>query len=151
MSRFVAFLVVCAALAVGLSARAAAAQATVGRVALSVTVLPQATIERVTPPTVARRAGDTTEYRVMVAVRANTSYRVVARRTGSTGPKITLGVNARTALMGVDRAAVQLARGDLGVTTFEITYAVDDDTGTEPAAGCLRFEVLADPVVPGER
>ena len=83
-------------------------------------------------------------------MRANTPYRIIARRTGAAAPSVTLGVDARPTRLDADRAAVQVARGELGVTTFEITYTVDGNRGGESAAP-VRFEALPDTLVSGER
>jgi hypothetical protein len=133
-------------LALAGSAQGLAAQSSVSRVVLSATVPAQATIERRSTPTVNRRSGDTTEYRATVIVRANAPFRVIARRARSIGAVVTLGVQQQTARLDADRSAVQIARGELGITAFEVTYAVHGDVNALDA-GVVQFDVL--PYSPG--
>jgi hypothetical protein len=146
MSR-IAVVLLCGVLSVAVAASTAAAQSLAGRVTLSATVLPQATIERLTPA-VHRGTGDTAEYQVTVVVRANAPYRVVARRRAPGGPSIALGVDDRTARLDADRNAVQIARGAIGVTTFEITYFAEVGADGAIDMALLDFEALPDSVQP---
>ena len=77
----------------------------------------------------------------MLVVRANTSYRLVARRTAARGD-VTLGVGDATTRLASDRQAVQITRGAFGLTTFEITYQVES-AGPE-AAPLVTFDALPD-------
>jgi hypothetical protein len=137
----VALLLVLSAVALPLSDTHA--QSPLARVALSVTVPPQAVVERVSVPSVDARRGDTTAYRVTVVVRANAPYRVVARRVTPSLSPVTLGVAGQRAQLAAGRHAVQLTRGDSGVATFDITFAVPGD-GNEGSAG-PQFEFYAIP------
>lgn len=143
MSRSLGLSLLCGSLAlVAMPPRAVDAQGSPKSVSLSATVLPHATIEHHGSPEV-RRLGNTTEYRVTLVVRANTSYRVVARRTDGTRGDVTLGVEDATARLASDRQAVQITRGAFGLTTFEITYEVES-AGLETAAPVVTFDALPD-------
>lgn len=128
----------------------AGAQPAVGRVRLSVTVPPQATIEyqRVA---VRRASLDTIEYVARIIVRANGSYRLIARRAAPVGyPVVFLRDGQRTTRLDPDRQAVQIARGESGLTTFEIRYLIGCVVGSvgcvtsEPSSALIAFEVMSD-------
>jgi hypothetical protein len=111
-----------------------------------VTVPPQAVVDGVSAPAIHTRRGDTTVYRVRFLVRANAPYRVVARRTQPSHSPVTLGVAGQRAELAAGRRAVQLARGDFGVSTFEVTYVVATD-GDEGSVGPrIEFEAIPDVV-----
>jgi hypothetical protein len=121
----------------------ASAQSTARTVSLAAVVQPYATIERAAP-SIERRAGDSTEYQVTVTVRANTDYRVVARRASASVPAITLGANGASVHLAADRKAVQVARGAAGVTTFTLTYAAADVGALRLTASAVRFDAVPD-------
>ena len=123
----------------------AGAQRTSRTVSLAAGVQPYATVERATPPA-ERRAGDSTEYRVTLTVRANTTYRVVARRAGLGGRAIALRVGGTATRLAADRVAVHVARGAAGFTTFDIAYAAEDGGAGHDVATALRFDVIPEPV-----
>ena len=122
------------------------AQTATARVTLSVTVPPQAAVEQVTNPFPRTLDDGGTEYVARVVVRSNAPYRLVARRV-TDGPALTLGTmaaNARmTASLTADRRAVVVARGDAGVSAFEVTIAASAAT---PVVGSesVRFYALPD-------
>jgi hypothetical protein len=144
MSRIALAPLLCVALATLVwSPLIAGAQSTGRTVSLAAVVQPYATIEGATSPA-ERRAGDSTEYRVTLTVRANTSYRVVARRAGPGGLAITLGAAGTTARLSGDRTAVQVARGEVGVTTFTFTYAAADVGALRLNASAVWFDAVPD-------
>jgi len=124
----------------------AGAQAELARVALSVTVLPQATVEQQRELS-ARPLGDgSTEYVAHVVVRSNASYRLIARRVGADGPAVTLGTTSAgasvTAHLPAGRRAIEVSRGRAGVTALDITFVVAAATQSPGAA--IRFEAIAE-------
>jgi hypothetical protein len=121
-----------------------AAQPSVGRVGLSVRVPAQATIAHHTVVGLRSPVGDSTTFTATVIVRANAPYRLVARRVA--GPPIAVAVWAESSVrLDVDRSAVQVARGDAGLTTFELSYSalIDDDWASVPR---VMFEAVPDPI-----
>ena len=133
-----------AALAVGVTTTGrASAQADPARVALRVTVPPQATVEQQSELWARSVSGGGAEY--VVVVRSNTSYRLIARRVGVGGPALTLGIlsagGAVTASLPADRRAVEMLRGHAGVTAFEVTFSPVSDAAVS-AADAIRFDAV---------
>jgi hypothetical protein len=123
----------------------AAAQTASARVALSVTVPPQAAVEHVSGPFARTLDDGGTEYVARVVIRSNAPYRLVARRVAD-GPPLTLGTTAAntrvTASLPADRRAVVVARGDAGVSAFEVTIAATP--ATVVASETVRFFAVPD-------
>ena len=148
MSRSVFASLLCAVMAVAvLAPHRAGAQRSTAAVSLTATLHPQATIEHRTAPLVRQRLGDTTEYSVTLSVRANTTYRIVARRGADTATSVSFTVPGHSpARLDGSRRAIQIARGDVGLTTFEVRYAITSD-----ATALVAFEVMLDTARPHDR
>lgn len=145
MSRRVCVAIFGALCTLALPLRQTSAQSPSGRVTLTVTVPPQAAVERVSAPLIDAQRGDTTVYRVTVVVRANAPYRIIARRSGTQSQSaITLGVAGESTQLAADRRAVRIVRGNFGVSTFEVTYAVATNGNEASASPRIEFDALPD-------
>jgi hypothetical protein len=136
-----------ASVLVGVAAAPVAAQTANAGVVLSVVVPPQASVEQVSGPFARTLDDGGTEYVARVVIRSNAPYRLIARRAAD-GPPLTLGTKAASnpvaMSLTVDRRAAVVARGQAGVSAFDVT--IDPATAATMAGSeaAVRFFAIPD-------